>query len=81
MAKARTLCRRFSEPAERVIATVPARVIDEIDTLISVRTGNHPARGCRSEFVRQAIAEKLERDKANPQEAARNHHLVHRLGR
>jgi metal-responsive CopG/Arc/MetJ family transcriptional regulator len=81
MSKPRTLCRRFSEPAERIIVTIPGRLIDEIDTLISVRTGSHPARGCRSEFVRQAITEKLERDKANPPEAARNHHLVHRLGR
>jgi metal-responsive CopG/Arc/MetJ family transcriptional regulator len=75
------MCRRFSEPAERVIATIPARIIDEIDTLISVRTGNHPARGCRSEFVRQAVEEKLARDRENPPEPARNHHLIHRLGR
>ena len=44
----------------RLIVSVPVEEVVQIDKLI--RTG-HPARNNRSEFVRLAIREKLERDK------------------
>ena len=51
--------------------SVPVERIEEIDELIGYRPGHwrpfggtHPARRNRSEFVRLAIVEKLERDKA-----------------
>ena len=55
-----TMCRRFhGAPIVRLIVTVPADKVAEIDRLIG---GEHLAHGCRAEFVRLAIAEKLERD-------------------
>ena len=55
-----SMCRRFSgEPVARLIVSMPAELVEKVDR--SIR-GDHPARGCRSEFVRLAVAEKLERD-------------------
>ena len=55
-----SMCRRFGgEPVMRLIVSVPAELVEKVDR--SIR-GDHPARGCRSEFVRLAVAEKLERD-------------------
>ena len=61
-----SMCRRFEgAPVMRLIVSVPADVVADVDRLITPRLGiRHPARGCRAEFVRQAIAEKLERDRA-----------------
>lgn len=43
----------------RLIISVPLDVVQQIDV---VARGKHPARGNRSEFLRLAIAEKLQRD-------------------
>ena len=57
-----TMCRRFKgEPIVRLIATMPADMAAAIDQLLSERP-RHPARGCRSEFLRLAVAEKLGRE-------------------
>lgn len=57
-----TLCRRFNGRAvTRLIVSVPTDVVAEVDRLLAELPG-HPARGCRSEFVRLALAEKLGRD-------------------
>lgn len=56
-----SLCRRFhGAPVMRLIVSVPAEVLGRVDELLSAR--GHPARGCRAEFVRLAISEKLARD-------------------
>ena len=59
-----SMCRRFyGEPVTRLIVSVPVDVVAELDSLIAGRWPKfHPARGCRAEFIRIAIAEKLERD-------------------
>lgn len=63
-----TMRRKFEgEPVNRLIVSVPVQVVEVIDQLIysrfpSTRHKIHPARGNRSEFVRLAIVEKLERD-------------------
>lgn len=51
-------------PTTRLIVTVESALVDEVDNLIKYR-GNapHPCNRNRAEFVRQAIAEKLKRDK------------------
>lgn len=50
-----TLCRRFNgAPIMRVIVSVPADTVAEVDRLAQ------DARLCRAEFVRLAIAEKLD---------------------
>lgn len=56
--------RRFEGvPVTRLIVSVPADVEAGVDRLIDGRLGiSHPARGCRSEFVRLTKAEKLQRD-------------------
>lgn len=61
-----SMCRRFEgAPVRRLIVSVPVETVREVDDLITGRWyQTHPARGCRAEFVRQAIAEKLERDRA-----------------
>lgn len=65
-----SMCRRFSgAPVVRLIVSVPAVAVAEVDRLISAQ--RHPARGCRAEFVRLAIAEKLERDLMISQSAGR----------
>lgn len=51
-----------------MIVSVPMETVAEIDVLIAGRrthgdSGRHPANGCRSEFIRIAITEKLERDR------------------
>lgn len=57
-----TMCRRFDgEPVMRLIVSVPAAMVAELDKLLSLRP-QHAARGCRAEFVRLAITERLERD-------------------
>jgi hypothetical protein len=56
-----TLCRRFNgEPVIRLIVSVPEATVVAVDRLTA--NERHPARGCRAEFVRLAIAEKLARD-------------------
>lgn len=58
-----SMCRRFhGAPVARLIVTVPADIVATLDALLSNR--HHAARGCRAEFVRLAIAEKLARDQA-----------------
>jgi hypothetical protein len=58
-----SMCRRFnSEPVMRLIVSVPTATVAEVDRLL--RLTRHPARGCRAEFVRLAVAEKLARDEA-----------------
>jgi metal-responsive CopG/Arc/MetJ family transcriptional regulator len=60
-----SMCRRFhGEPVTRLIVSVPVDVVAEVDSLIAGRWySKHPAKGCRAEFIRIAIAEKLERDR------------------
>lgn len=54
-----SMTRRFhGEPVSRLIVSVPLDVVHRMD---EVARGKHPARGNRSEFIRLAIAEKLER--------------------
>jgi hypothetical protein len=57
--------RRFhGRPVSRLIVSVTLETVRSIDALIEFRYPGpiHPAEGCRSEFVRLAIAEKLEKD-------------------
>ena len=57
-----SLCRHFhGEPNERLIASVPTALVEQIDALLW-ENRDHPARRCRSEFIRLALAEKLKRD-------------------
>ena len=57
-----TMCRRFKgRPVARLIVSIPADIVATVDLLLA-RAPNHPARGCRSEFVRLAVAEKLGRE-------------------
>jgi hypothetical protein len=60
-----SMCRRFhGEPVRRLIVSVPIVTVEEIDLIINVhRPNRHPAEGCRSEWVRMAILEKLARDR------------------
>ncbi len=61
-----SMCRRFhGEPVTRLIVSVPVDVVDEVDQLIvgGLWPHYHPAKGCRAEFIRMAITEKLERDR------------------
>lgn len=61
-----SMCRRFhGQPVSRLIVSVPVATVQAIDNLLDpLGPGHrHPANGCRSEFVRQAIAEKLARDR------------------
>ncbi len=53
-------------PTSRLIVTVESELVDKLDSMIKRRGGDysHPCYGNRAEFVRQAIAEKLERDSA-----------------
>ena len=58
-----SLCRQFhGEPVARLIASVPVALVEQIDALMR-EDRSHPARRCRSEFIRLALAEKLERDR------------------
>jgi hypothetical protein len=55
------MCRRVhGQPVNRLIVSVPIEVVEAVDRLLRQRS--HPAKGCRAEFVRLAIAEKLARD-------------------
>ena len=57
-----TLCRHFhGEPVSRLIASVPTALVEHIDALLW-ENRDHPARRCRSEFIRLALDEKLARD-------------------
>jgi hypothetical protein len=57
------LRRKFcGAPVERLISSVPTAEVKRIREVITWR--NHPARRSISEFVRLAIAEKLQRDEA-----------------
>ena len=57
-----TMCRRFNcRPVARLIVSMPADMVATLDLLLE-RAPGHPARGCRSEFVRLAVAEKLGRE-------------------
>jgi metal-responsive CopG/Arc/MetJ family transcriptional regulator len=56
------MCRRFKGQAvERVTVTLSAAMVAALDRLLSEQS-SHPARGCRSEFVRLAVAEKMGRE-------------------
>ena len=56
------MCRRFKGQAvERVTVTLSAAMVTALDLLLAQQT-THPARGCRSEFIRLAVAEKLGRE-------------------
>jgi hypothetical protein len=44
-----------------VTVTLSAAMVTALDRLLAEQTA-HPARGCRSEFVRLAVAEKLGRE-------------------
>ena len=58
-----SMCRRFKgAPVMRLIVSVPVADVAREDLMLSNR--HHPARGCRAEFVRLAISEKLVRDLA-----------------
>lgn len=63
--------RKFEgEPVTRLIVSVPVSVVGEIDDMTgfhSIKARKHPAFGNRSEFVRLAIVEKLERDQITMQ--------------
>ena len=72
-----TMCRRFNgRPVTRLIVSMPADMVVAIDGVLAERA-EHPALGCRSEFVRLAVAEKLGRDlmlsgeRSRPARAAR----------
>ena len=61
--------RKFKgEPINRLIVSVPISMVEQIDRVTRCkyprhnRYNRHPAFGNRSEFVRLAIVEKLERD-------------------
>jgi hypothetical protein len=61
-----SMCRRFyGEEVRRLIVSVPVITVTEIDALLSGSSfgKRHPANGCRSEFIRIAIDEKLQRDR------------------
>lgn len=52
-----------NQPKIRLIVSVEGDTVETIDELIGYPLGgDHPAEGNRSEFVRLAIEEKLERD-------------------
>ena len=60
-----SMCRRFhGEPVQRLIVSIPVVTVEEIDALLAWTNfgKRHPANGCRAEYIRIAIAEKLERD-------------------
>jgi metal-responsive CopG/Arc/MetJ family transcriptional regulator len=53
----------------RLIVSVEVNTVDAIDKLIGKPFGGrHPAKGNRSEFVRSAIEEKLEREQVRLQD-------------
>lgn len=57
-----SMARRFNGlPVSRLIVSIPAAAVVEIDMLLACHP-DHPAKGCRSEFVRLAIVEKLGRE-------------------
>lgn len=52
-----------NQPKVRLIVSVEGYMVETIDELIGYPLGGgHPAKGNRSEFVRLAIEEKMERD-------------------
>lgn len=51
----------LGQPVKRWIVSVPEIHAELVDLI--AQTESHPARGCRAEFVRLAIQEKLEREK------------------
>ena len=60
----------YGQPVVRLIVSVPVEIVEEVDELIGHCPGHwrpfggtHPARSNRSEFIRLAIVEKLEREK------------------
>jgi hypothetical protein len=61
-----SMCRRFNgQPVRRLIVSVPVVTVQAIDDILDPLCPGprHAAKGCRSEFVRMAILEKLERDR------------------
>lgn len=60
-----SMTRRFhGQPVTRLIVSVPEETVAQIDELLDWRAERkHPARGNRSEYVRLAIFEKLQRDR------------------
>ena len=64
-----SMARRFhGVPVSRLIVSVPIVLVAQVDAMLrppwdlSKPHPRHPACGCRAEFVRLAIAEKLARD-------------------
>lgn len=53
-------CRRFPGATTRITLTVTPAMLDAVCRTMNLP--GHPARGCQSEFVRLAIAEKIARD-------------------
>lgn len=54
---------RFGHAAKtRLIISIEERTVEQVDQLIRSRGAHHPARGNRSEFVRLAIEEKMQRE-------------------
>lgn len=55
--------RRFGHTAKtRLIVSIEECTVEQVDHLIRSRGAHHPARGNRSEFVRLAIEEKMQRE-------------------
>lgn len=55
--------RNFGKTAKvRMIVSVELRVVEKIDQLVSTPDGHTAAQGNRSEFVRLAIEEKMQRE-------------------
>ena len=60
-----------NQPKIRLIVSVEGDTVEAIDELIGYPLGGgHPAKGNRSEFVRLAVEEKLERDVVQSQNRA-----------
>ena len=70
-----SMCRRFhGARVLRLIVSVPAATVASVDNLLANR--RHPAKGCRAEFVRLAIAEKLARDAAQGRQQGEGGHAA-----
>jgi hypothetical protein len=57
-----TMCRKFNgAKVTRITVAHPDEVLALVDGLLRQFPG-HPSRGCRSEFIRLAVAEKIGRE-------------------
>lgn len=56
------MCRKFNgAKVTRITVAHPDEVLALVDSLLR-QFPDHPARGCRSEFIRLAVAEKMGRE-------------------